>query len=91
MSTATISTETWHGKLSGYTHHRCRCQDCRDARRTYDTACANGRHQLPELDWAVCARGGSPSQYKAHRRRGQQACPGCRRANADAKRARAAR
>jgi 5-methylcytosine-specific restriction endonuclease McrA len=27
--------EPWHGTASGYNHHRCRCDECREAKRRY--------------------------------------------------------
>jgi hypothetical protein len=30
-----ILIEDWHGTLSGYTNHRCRCIECRAARTAY--------------------------------------------------------
>lgn len=33
----------------------------------------------PPIDWAKC---GTSGNYKAHRRRGEEACDACKRANA---------
>jgi hypothetical protein len=30
-----MAGERWHGTLSGYDHHRCRCDQCRQARKQY--------------------------------------------------------
>ncbi len=27
--------EPWHGSINGYTRHKCRCDECRAAWRTY--------------------------------------------------------
>ena len=35
----------------------------------------HGRYLTTELDWAKC---GTPSQYRAHYRRGEQPCRACR-------------
>lgn len=48
----------------------------------------NGEIQLPELDWAICERGGSEAQARAHRRRNQTPCAACLRAETRAKRGR---
>lgn len=28
-------SEPWHGTVSGYTNHKCRCVDCREAQAAY--------------------------------------------------------
>lgn len=43
-----------------------------------------GEIRLPELDWAICARGGTEAQARAHRRRGEKPCPACLRAETQA-------
>lgn len=30
-----MSGETWHGTLTGYVKHKCRCQECRTANAYY--------------------------------------------------------
>lgn len=45
--------------------------------RAYRERLKNGEITLPELDWAICARGGSEAQARAHRRRGQKPCANC--------------
>jgi hypothetical protein len=41
-----------------------------------------GEIKLPPLDWAICERGGSSAQARAHYRRGEKPCANCRRAAA---------
>lgn len=45
---------------------------------------ASGEITLPPLDREICARGGSESQAKAHRRRGEKPCDNCRKAESSA-------
>ncbi len=102
-----MSANGYHGTVTGYQAHGCRCDDCRDAQHSYylrnrdklleasrawyarNRAAAletqrawrerlkNGEIVLPELDRAVCYRGGSAAQAKAHRRRGEKPCADC--------------
>lgn len=30
-----LPAERWHGTISGYTYHKCRCDKCRQAKRIY--------------------------------------------------------
>lgn len=46
--------------------------------RDYQQRLNSGEIQLPRLDWAICARGGSDAQAKAHYRRGEKPCDNCR-------------
>lgn len=45
--------------------------------RGYRERLKNGEIQLPPLDWAICARGGSEAQAMAHYRRGEKPCEAC--------------
>lgn len=65
----------------------------REQQREWRQRLKRGEIQLPELDWAICARGGTEAQAKAHRRRGEYPCPACKRAEtrADTERKRARR
>lgn len=31
-----MTSERWHGTAGGYVNHRCRCDACREAWRTYE-------------------------------------------------------
>ena len=59
--------------------------------RQYAERLKRGEIQLPPLDWAICARGGSEAQARAHQRRGEKACPACAQATYNAREDRAAR
>jgi hypothetical protein len=50
------------------------------SQKRYRERLKNGEIQLPELDWAICERGGSEAQAMAHRRRGEKPCTCCQRA-----------
>jgi hypothetical protein len=56
----------------------------RDEIAARQRAYLRGEIPLPELDWAICVRGGSEAQAMAHRRRGEKPCPACRRAEIEA-------
>lgn len=51
--------ESWHGTRGGYTHHKCRCSECRAADRAYTDANRdriNAKQRLRYRDPAVRAR-----------------------------------
>lgn len=48
-----------------------------ECQRRWRERLKRGEIQLPQLDWAICARGGSEAQARAHRRRGEKPCPAC--------------
>lgn len=81
-------------RLEYYYSHREKCLDSRsrwyrrnkekqsEYNRQYAERLKRGEIQLPPLDWAICARGGSAAQARAHYRRGEKPCPACLRAAA---------
>lgn len=50
-----------HGTLSGYTNHKCRCDDCRHAMATYNRELRRSKGIQPPKR----AQHGSPSKYRA--------------------------
>lgn len=56
----------------------------RENHRRWRERVKRGEIQLPELDWAICARGGSEAQAMAHRRRGEHPCAACKKAETEA-------
>jgi hypothetical protein len=48
--------------------------------REWNERLKRGEIELPPLDWAICERGGSPAQARAHYRRKEKPCENCRRA-----------
>jgi hypothetical protein len=65
-------------------------QRAREYQRNYYRRAKNGEIQLPQLDWAICANGGSEAQARAHRLRGEKPCANCLKASARRKRERKA-
>lgn len=57
----------------------------RAQQRSYRERLKRGEIQLPELDWAICARGGSEAQAMGHRRRGEKPCAACKKAETQAR------
>lgn len=57
-------SETWHGKLNGYTNHRCRCEACTAAMREYGRQ-HRGSKATPERR-SQAARIGALARWAKH-------------------------
>lgn len=98
-----MTYKTPQRRLEYYYSHREECLNSRrksyrkhreqrlEYNRHYAERLKKGEIQLPPLDWAICARGGSSAQAQGHYRRGEKPCPACLRAAAADARDRKAR
>jgi hypothetical protein len=53
----------WAHGVSGYTNHRCRCDECRDAWRTYMAGLRLIRIERPIPDWVKHGRASTYRNY----------------------------
>lgn len=43
-----IPQEQWHGTVGGYTNHKCRCADCKEAAKIYRQEQKAGEHHITD-------------------------------------------